>query len=86
MKKSVFAAIFLLYGSLAFAISVGVIVPYEEEEKPAPKKELTAEQKKQEEAFKERLRQRDAERAREKEAQEKFRRELREKRRDRQRN
>ena len=85
MKKSVFAAIFLLYGSLAFAISVGVIVPYEEEEKPAPKKELTAEQK-QEEAFKERLRQRDAERAREKEAQEKFRRELREKRRDRQRN
>ncbi|WP_345969235.1 hypothetical protein WCX72_07645 [Sulfurimonas sp. HSL1-6] len=80
MKKSVFAVAFLLYGSLAFAVSVGVIVPYEEEEKPAPKKELTAEQKKQEAVFKERLRQRDAERERAKEAQEKFRRELQEKR------
>ncbi|MHC3994758.1 hypothetical protein ACXWTF_07995 [Thiomicrolovo sp. ZZH C-3] len=80
MKKSVFAAAFLLYGSLAFAVSVGVIVPYEEEEKPAPKQELTAEQKKQEAVFKERLRQRDAERERAKEAQEKFKRELLEKR------
>ncbi|WP_345987051.1 hypothetical protein WCX18_07735 [Sulfurimonas sp. HSL1-2] len=79
MKKSVFAAVFLLYGSLAFAISVGVIVPYEEDE-PAPEKELTAEQKKQEAVFKERLRQRDAERQRAKEAQEKFKRELQEKR------
>ncbi|WP_345971947.1 hypothetical protein [Sulfurimonas diazotrophicus] len=79
MKKSVFAAAFLLYGSLAFAVSIGVIVPYEEE-KPVPKKELTAEQKKQEAVFKERIRQRDAERERAKEAQEKFRRELLEKR------
>ncbi|UFS61572.1 hypothetical protein LOH54_07835 [Sulfurimonas sp. HSL-3221] len=80
MKKSIFAAAFLLYGSMASAVSVGVIVPYEEEEKPAPKKELTAEQKKQEAVFKERLRQRDAERERAKEAQEKFKRELLEKR------
>ena len=80
MNKSMFAGICLLMGSLASGLSISVIVPYEEEETPAPKKELSAEQKKQEADFQERLRQRDAEREKAKEAQEKFRRELQEQR------
>ena len=62
MEKRWIMAALLLASQAAFAISVNVIVPYEESEKPAPKKPMTDAQKQQEAIFQERIRQRDAQR------------------------
>ena len=79
MAKRLAAALLFLAGSLVSA-GVSVIVPYEDEaEKPAVKKELSPEEQKQEAAFRERIRQRDAARLEQQKAHDAFVREQREK-------
>jgi hypothetical protein len=81
MNKRWVAAALLLAGSMAFADSVKVIVPFEEGStaKPAEKKQLSPEQQRQEELYRERIRQRDEMNAQSHKAHEEFVREQRKK-------